>query len=100
MLSPSGMDDRIAAMHSNLLARAGSRIADVCERWFPDAFVFALAAIVLVFIGGMFAGVTPVTMAAEFGNGFWSLVNFTMQIAMVIVGGFVVASSPPIARLM
>ena len=36
-----------------LLARAGSRIADVCERWFPDAFVFALAAIVLVFIGGM-----------------------------------------------
>jgi short-chain fatty acids transporter len=82
-----------------LLARAGSRIADVCERWFPDAFVFALAAIVLVFIGGMFAGVTPVTMATEFGNGFWSLVNFTMQMAMVIVGGFVVASSPPIARL-
>jgi short-chain fatty acids transporter len=82
-----------------LLARAGSRIADACERWFPDAFVFALAAIVLVFVGGMFAGVTPVTMAAEFGNGFWSLVNFTMQMAMVIIGGFVVASSPPIARL-
>src|SRR3954470_19264389 len=86
-------------MGSNLLARAGSRIADVCERWFPDAFVFALAAIVLVFIGGMFAGVTPVTMATEFGNGFWSLVNFTMQMAMVIIGGFVVASSPPVARL-
>jgi short-chain fatty acids transporter len=86
-------------MHSNLLARAGSRIADLCERWFPDAFVFALAAIVLVFIGGIFAGVTPVTMAMEFGNGFWSLVNFTKQMAMVIVGGFVVASSPPIARL-
>jgi len=82
-----------------LLARAGSRIADGCERWFPDAFVFALAAIVLVFIGGMFAGVTPVTLATEFGNGFWSLVNFTMQMAMVIVGGFVVASSPPVARL-
>ncbi|MEA2328596.1 MAG: short-chain fatty acid transporter, partial [Thermoanaerobaculia bacterium] len=82
-----------------LLARAGSRIADVCERWFPDAFVFALAAIVLVFVGGMFAGVKSVTLATEFGNGFWSLVNFTMQMAMVIVGGFVVASSPPIARL-
>jgi short-chain fatty acids transporter len=86
-------------MRSNLLARAGSRIADICEHWFPDAFVFALAAIVLVFIGGMFAGVTPVTMATEFGNGFWSLVNFTMQMAMVIIGGFVVASSPPVARL-
>ncbi|HEV7572514.1 MAG TPA: TIGR00366 family protein [Thermoanaerobaculia bacterium] len=86
-------------MRPPLLARLGSRIADVCERWFPDAFVFALAAIVLVFIGGMSIGVTPVTLATEFGNGFWSLVNFTMQMAMVIVGGFVVASSPPVARL-
>ena len=82
-----------------LLARAGSRIADVCERWFPDAFVFALAAIVLVFAGGVATGVKPVTLATEFGNGFWSLVNFTMQMALVIVGGFVVASSPPVARL-
>jgi short-chain fatty acids transporter len=86
-------------MQPTLLARAGARIADFCERWFPDAFVFALAAIVLVFIGGMFAGVKPVTLATEFGNGFWSLVNFTMQMAMVIVGGFVVASSPPLARV-
>jgi short-chain fatty acids transporter len=74
------------------------RIADSCERWFPDAFVFALAAIALVFIGGMATGVKAVTLATEFGTGFWSLVNFTMQMAMVIVGGFVVASSPPVAR--
>ena len=32
-----------------MLARAGMRLADFCERWFPDAFVFALAAIVIVF---------------------------------------------------
>jgi short-chain fatty acids transporter len=86
-------------MRPPLLARLGSRLADTCERWFPDAFVFALAAIMLVFIGGMFSGVKPVTLATEFGNGFWSLVNFTMQMALVIVGGFVVASSPPVARL-
>src|SRR3954453_13764337 len=86
-------------MHSNLLASAGPRIADGCQRWFSAAFVFALAAIVLVFVGGMFAGVTPMTLATEFGNGFLSLVNFTMQMAMVIIGGFGVASSPPIARL-
>ncbi len=75
------------------------RSADFCERWFPDAFVFALAAIVFVFIGGLSIGVAPSTLATEFGNGFWSLVNFTMQMAVVIIGGFVVASSPPIARL-
>jgi short-chain fatty acids transporter len=86
-------------MRSNLLARIGMRSADFCERWFPDAFVFALAAIVLVFIGGLSIGVPATTLAMEFGNGFWSLVNFTMQMAIVIVGGFVVASSPPVAQL-
>jgi len=75
------------------------RIADACERWFPDAFVFALAAIVLVFAGGLGIGVPATKLVAEFGGGFWSLVNFTMQMAMVIIGGFVVASSPPVARL-
>jgi short-chain fatty acids transporter len=75
------------------------RIADACERWFPDAFVFALGAIVVVFAGGLAAGVPAVKLATEFGGGFWSLVNFTMQMAIVIVGGFVVASSPPVARL-
>jgi short-chain fatty acids transporter len=85
--------------NSGWLARAGSRIADWCERWFPDAFVFALAAVIVVFCGGLAIGVPAHKLAAEFGGGFWSLVNFTMQMAMVIVGGFVVASSPPVARL-
>ena len=81
-----------------MLAKLGARLADFCERFFPDAFVFALGAIVLVFIGGLASGVPAVKLATEFGNGFWSLVNFTMQMALVIVGGFVVASSPPVAR--
>src|ERR1051326_607214 len=84
---------------ARMLARIGMRIADFCERWFPDAFVFALAAIVLVFLGGLGIGVPATTLVAEFGTGFWSLVNFTMQMAIVIIGGFVVASSPPVARL-
>jgi short-chain fatty acids transporter len=82
-----------------MLARIGMKIADACERFFPDAFVFALGAIVFVFAGGLTIGVAPSKLAMEFGNGFWSLVNFTMQMAIVIIGGFVVASSPPVARL-
>ena len=86
-------------MNDNWLARAGARLADVCERWFPDAFIFALAAIVIVFLAGLGIGVPAAKLASEFGGGFWSLVNFTMQMAMIIVGGFVVASAPPVARL-
>lgn len=81
------------------MARLGSRIADMSERWFPDAYVFALAAVLVVFILGMFMGEAPSTLVDAFGNGFWILVPFTMQMVMIIITGFVVASSPPVARL-
>ena len=84
---------------AGVLARAGMTIADACERYFPDAFVFALAAVVLVFIAGLAVGETPGKLVQEFGNGFWVLVPFTMQMALIIIGGFVVASAPPVARL-
>ncbi len=81
------------------LARAGRRLADACERYFPDAFVFALGAVVIVLVAGLALGEKPLKLVTEFGNGFWVLVPFTMQMMLVIVGGFVVASSPPVARL-
>ena len=38
------------------LAGLGRTIADAAERYFPDAFVFALAAVLLAFLGGMLVG--------------------------------------------
>ncbi|MGA7614985.1 MAG: TIGR00366 family protein [Thermoanaerobaculia bacterium] len=81
------------------LARAGRTIADLSEKYFPDAFVFALAAVVLVFGAGVALGEPAGNLVRLFGDGFWGLVPFTMQMALVIIGGFVVASSPPFARL-
>ncbi len=81
------------------LPRIGSAIADLAERWFPDAFVFALAIVVLVFVFGLGLGEGPGKLTREFGNGFWVLIPFTMQMALIIVGGFVVASSRPCSRL-
>ena len=81
------------------LARLGSRIADLCDRYFPDAFVFALAAVLIVFFFGLGIGEPAGKLVTAFGEGFWSLVPFTMQMALIIVGGFVVASSRPCARL-
>src|SRR5512140_1844864 len=81
------------------LARAGRVIADFSEKYFPDAFVFALAAVVVVFAGGLLVGEKPLKLVTEFGGGFWVLIPFTMQMALVIIGGFVVASAPPCARI-
>jgi short-chain fatty acids transporter len=81
------------------LARLGAFLTDLCERYFPDAFVFALAGVVLVFVAGLALGESPARLVTEFGGGFWVLVPFTMQMALIIVGGFVVATSPPLTRL-
>ena len=86
-------------MKPSRLTRAGIAMAGLCERYFPDAFVFALATVLVVFAAGLLLGESPRKVVAEFGGGFWTLVPFTMQMALVIVGGFVAASSPPCARL-
>ena len=59
------------------LAQAGRAMADACERYFPDAFVFALGGVVLVFLAGLLAGESPLKLVTEFGDGFWVLVPFT-----------------------
>ncbi|MBI3928048.1 MAG: short-chain fatty acid transporter [Armatimonadetes bacterium] len=83
----------------NPLVRAGLWLADFTERWFPDAFVFALAGVVVVFLMAWGVGEDPYKLTQVFGKNFWVLIPFTMQMVLVIVGGYVVASSPPVYRL-
>jgi short-chain fatty acids transporter len=69
------------------------------ERWFPDAFAFAILAVAVVALSAIGMGAGLLTVAQSFGTGFWSLIPFTMQMCFIIIGGYVVADSPPIARL-
>ncbi len=87
------------APREGAFVRLGLAIADWSERWFPDAFVFALLGVVVTFILGLLLGETPQKLAVEAGKGFWVLITFTMQMALIIIGGYVVASSPPIYAL-
>jgi short-chain fatty acids transporter len=84
-------------------ARAPARIAIAftawAEKWFPDAFVFVAIAVVVVALAALANGASPAIVSVAFGNGFWSLITFTMQMAFVAIGGYVVATSPPAARL-
>lgn len=81
------------------MARLGMALADWCQKWFPDAFVFALAGLLIVFVAGLFSGVGASNLVQYFGVGFWGLIPFTMQMAMIIIGGYVVATSPPVHAL-
>ena len=44
-------------------------------------------------------GESRVAMAAALGDDLWSLILSTMQMSFIVLGGDVVASSPPVARL-
>jgi short-chain fatty acids transporter len=82
----------------NRFARVGVALSNWSERWFPDPLVFALLGIVLVFLIGLVAGEKPSDLAIQGGKGFWSLIPFTMQMVMIIIGGYVVASTPLVQR--
>src|SRR5260370_15608785 len=76
-------------------ARIGMALADWSQRWFPDAFVFALSGLIVVFVAGSLMGIAIRDLIKYFGDGFWSLIPFTMQMAIIIIGGYLVATSPP-----
>jgi len=81
------------------LARVAIRLTTWSERWLPDAFIFALVATVLVFAAAL-AGTNaaPQQLIDVWGKGFWSLGPFTMQMAIVVITGTVVATAPPTRR--
>jgi short-chain fatty acids transporter len=69
------------------------------ERWFPDAFIFVALAVVIVALAALANGASATSVSRAFGDGFWSLITFTMQMAFVAIGGYVVATSKPAAML-
>ena len=70
------------------------------ERWFPDAYVFVVAACAVVALAVLLHGGSPVAVSKAFSDGFWSIIPFTMQMALVAITGYVLAMSPPISRLL
>ena len=82
-----------------VLVRIAIAFTAWAERWFPDAFVFVAIAVVIVALAALINGASPMAVSEAFGDGFWSLITFTMQMAFVAIGGYVVATSAPAQRL-
>ena len=93
------MEKTQTAATEGRLVRFGLKLANWSEQWFPDPLVFALLGVVVVFIIGVLAHESPTNLALQAGKSFWSLVPFTMQMVMIIVAGYVVASSPIVNRV-
>ena len=83
-----------------VVARAALALTDWAERWVPDAFIFALLATFLV-VGTAFTttGSTLAEIVDAWGRGFWELIPFTLQMSLIIITGHVLATSPPMGRV-
>ncbi len=87
------------ANEQRAMARLGRALADWSEKWFPDAYVFAGIAVLIVAVAALAMGRTPTQVSVDFGKSFWNLIPFTMQMAFVVIGGYIVAVSPPMRKV-
>ena len=70
----------------------------VVNRWLPDPFLFAVILSIIVYIFAMIATkMGPLKILNAWGttSGFWNLLAFSMQMALVLVLGSAMASSRP-----
>ncbi len=64
------------------------------QRYLPDPFLFVIILTFLVFaLGLIFTDSGPYQMVQFWGEGFWGLLSFAMQMVLVLITGHVLASS-------
>ncbi|GIN40235.1 short-chain fatty acid transporter [Heyndrickxia oleronia] len=71
------------------------------QRYLPDPYLFVVLLTFVVFILGLiFTGSSPIEMVQFWGEGFWELLDFSMQMVLVLVTGHVLASSPLFKKIL
>lgn len=83
---------------AGVLERMAAGVTRWSEQWFPDAYIFAALAVIIVASAAVAYGAPMHQVGIAFGDGFWSLIPFTMQMAVVAISGYVVAVSPPASK--
>lgn len=80
-----------------MLDRVTAGIVRFFERWMPDALVVAvvLTLLTLMLVLGL-TDTSPRGAINAWGDGFWSLLAFTNQIALTLLLGYILASTTPV----
>jgi short-chain fatty acids transporter len=82
-----------------MLSKLGEKFTDFFKKNMPDAFVFAM---VLTLFTGLLAyfwlGVGPLKIIRSWYDGFWTLLEFGMQMVLLIVTGYSIALSDAVDK--
>lgn len=84
------------------MLKAVTRFFDkMVQKYLPDAFLFAIILTFVVFIMGLiFTDSSPIEMVSFWGDGFWDLLDFSMQMALIVVTGYVLANTPVVKSIL
>ncbi|ACB85815.1 short-chain fatty acid transporter [Natranaerobius thermophilus] len=84
-----------------MLNRLARFFVHLMQKYLPAPFLFAIILTLIVFVLGIVATDSgPGDMVIYWGDGFWNLLEFAMQMALVLVTGHVMANSRPIKRIL
>lgn len=65
------------------------------ERYLPDPYIFVILLTLIAALAAMIGEQrTPMEVITMWGDGFWELLNFTMQMLLVLLTGHMLASTP------
>ncbi|MBN1457660.1 MAG: short-chain fatty acid transporter [Sedimentisphaerales bacterium] len=82
-----------------MIRALGEFFAVKFRRWLPDSFSFA---IILTFVAMIMAltitKTEPMALLGHWYKGFWLFLQFSMQMALIVVLGFAVGTSPVLAK--
>ncbi|MEO0526678.1 MAG: TIGR00366 family protein, partial [Bacteroidota bacterium] len=82
-----------------MITKLGEKFTDVFRKNMPDAFVFALVlTLVISLIAFFWIGATPLKIIRSWYDGFWTLLEFGMQMVLLIITGYSVALSPIVEK--
>lgn len=83
----------------NLLGRIALALNNWTSRWIPSAFSIAIIlSIITLSAGVLFTPHTVRECIGFWGDGFWELLAFSMQMTLIMVTGYIVVVSPPVNR--
>ena len=76
------------------MRRLSSFFVKVMQRFLPDPWVLAIVLSLIVFVAGLLlTGSNPLQMVTFWGDGFFGLLEFSMQMVLILVTGYALAST-------
>ncbi len=84
-----------------MLKKVSNFFVGVVEKFLPDAFIFSVVLTVISFVMAMiFTHQSFLDVVGHWAGGFWKLLAFSMQMALVLVLGSAFASSKPVKKIL